>query len=160
MPFYLRSGKALPERVTEIVIQFHQAPHMLFRKYALGHFQPNQLILHIQPHEGISWQFEARAAGAAVGMQTASMDFNYDDFFGAEPSTGYETLLHDAMTGDSTLFQRHDFVDISWQIMAPILDVWHNVPARNFPNYAARQAWGPPAADDLLRRDDRNWRLH
>ncbi len=159
VPFYLRSGKALPERLTEIVIQFRQAPHMLFRKSAVGQFQPNRLILHIQPHEGISWQFEAKAPGPAVRMRTVSMDFNYDDFFGAEPSTGYETLLYDAMTGDSTLFQRHDFVDISWQIVAPILDVWHNVPARNFPNYAARRAWGPLAADDLLKRDDRAWRL-
>lgn len=159
VPFYLRSGKALPERLTEVVIQFRQAPHMLFRKSAVGHFQPNRLILHIQPHEGISWQFEAKAPGPAVRTRTVSMDFNYDDFFGAEPSTGYETLLYDAMTGDSTLFQRHDFVDISWQIVAPLLDVWNNVPARNFPNYAARQVWGPAAADDLLKRDGRAWRL-
>lgn len=160
VPFYLRSGKALPKRLTEIVIQFRQAPHMLFRKSAVGGFQPNRLILHIQPLEGISWQFEAKTPGPAVRMRTVSMDFNYDDFFGAEPSTGYETLLYDAMTGDATLFQRHDFVDLSWQIVAPILDVWNNVPARNFPNYAARQAWGPPAADELLKRDDRAWRLH
>jgi glucose-6-phosphate 1-dehydrogenase len=160
VPFYLRSGKALPERLTEIVIQFRQAPHMLFRKSVVGNFQPNRLILHIQPNEGISWQFEAKVPGPTVRMRTVSMDFNYEDFFGAEPSTGYETLLHDAMLGDATLFQRHDFVDISWQIVAPLLDVWHNVPARNFPNYAARQAWGPAAADDLLQRDGRAWHRH
>lgn len=160
VPFYLRSGKALPERLTEIVIQFRQAPHMLFRKSVVGSFQPNRLILHMQPHEGISWQFEAKVPGPTVRMRTVSMDFNYEDFFGTEPSTGYETLLHDAMAGDATLFQRHDFVDISWQIVAPLLDVWHNVPARNFPNYAARQDWGPPAANELLNRDDRAWRLH
>jgi glucose-6-phosphate 1-dehydrogenase len=91
-------------------------------------------------------------------MKTVSMDFDYDDFFGKDPSTGYETLLHDAMSGDSTLFQRNDFVDASWQIVSPILDIWQNVPARRFPNYAARRAWGPAEADALLQRDGRQWR--
>ena len=91
-------------------------------------------------------------------MQTVSMDFAYDDFFGSTPSTGYETLLFDVMTGDATNFQRHDFVEAAWTIMAPILDIWHNVPARNFPNYPARNSWGPVEADTLMSRDGHAWR--
>lgn len=158
VPFYLRSGKALPERLTEIVIQFREAPHMLFRNSGARRFQPNRLILHIQPREGISWEFEAKVPGPSVRMKTVSMDFDYDDFFGKEPNTGYETLLYDAMNGDSTQFQRSDFVEASWQIVSPVLDIWQNVPARQFPNYPARLAWGPEAADTLLQRDGRAWR--
>ncbi len=158
VPFYLRSGKALPKRLTEIVIQFRQAPHMLFGKAAVKQFQPNRLVLHIQPREGISWQFETKVPGPTVRMKTVSMDFDHDDFFGTEPSTGYETLLYDAMVGDSTHFQRSDFVETAWEIVSPILDIWHNVPERNFPNYPARNAWDPPEADELMRRDGRDWR--
>lgn len=159
VPFYLRSGKALPDRLTEIVIQFREAPHLLFGKPTdVRPFQPNRLILHIQPREGISWQFEAKIPGPGVRMKTVSMDFDYDDFFGLEPSTGYETLIYDAMTGDSTLFQRHDFVETSWEIVSPILDIWQHVPARTFPNYSARNAWGPVEADALMHRDGRTWR--
>lgn len=158
VPFYLRSGKALPKRLTEIVIQFRQAPHMLFGGGDAGQFQPNRLVLHIQPHEGISWQFEAKIPGPTVRMKTVSMDFHYDDFFGTEPNTGYETLLYDAMTGDATLFQRHDFVQAAWSAVMPILDVWQDQPALDFPNYPARLAWGPEAADELLHRDGRAWR--
>jgi len=158
VPFYLRSGKALPKRLTEIVIQFREVPHKLFHKTAVPRLQPNRLILHIQPREGISWEFEAKIPGPSVRMKTVSMDFDYDDFFGKDPNTGYETLLRDAMFGDSTLFQRDDFVDASWQIVSPILDIWQNVPARQFPNYPARRAWGPAEADALLQRDGRQWR--
>src|SRR5262249_514240 len=104
VPFYLRSGKALPKRLTEVAIQFRQAPHMLFQRAGAMQFQANRLILHIQPREGISWALEAKVPGPAVRLKTVSMDFNYNDFFGAEPSTGYETLLYDAMIGDATLF--------------------------------------------------------
>jgi glucose-6-phosphate 1-dehydrogenase len=158
VPFYLRSGKALPKRLTEIVIQFREVPHKLFHQTSVPRLQPNRLILHIQPREGISWEFEAKIPGPSVRMKTVSMDFDYDDFFGKDPSTGYETLLHDAMIGDSTLFQRNDFVDASWQIVSPILDIWQHVPARQFPNYAARRSWGPAEADALLERDGRQWR--
>ena len=158
VPFYLRSGKALPKRLTEIVIQFREVPHKLFDKTAMPRLQPNRLILHIQPREGISWEFEAKIPGPSVRMKTVSMDFDYDNFFGKDPNTGYETLLHDAMIGDSTLFQRNDFVEASWQIVSPILDIWQHVPARQFPNYPARLAWGPAEADALLQRDGRTWR--
>ena len=158
VPFYLRSGKALPKRLTEIAIQFRRAPLVLFRHVAAQPFHANRLILHIQPQEGISWQFEAKIPGPTIHMRTVSMDFNYGDHFGSEPSTGYETLLYDAMIGDSTLFQRNDIVEAAWTAATPILDVWQTLPARNFPNYPARNAWGPPEADELLRRDGRTWR--
>jgi glucose-6-phosphate 1-dehydrogenase len=88
------------------------------------------------------------------------MDFNYNDFFGAEPSTGYETLLYDAMIGDATLFQRDDIVEAAWNIAMPILDVWQALPARDFPNYPARQSWGPETAETLIHRDGREWRKY
>ena len=158
VPFYLRSGKALPKRLTEIAIQFRRAPLMLFRKVRVGHFQANRLILHIQPREGISWDFEAKTPGPTIKMKTVSMDFNYADHFGSEPSTGYETLLYDAMIGDSTLFQRNDIVEAAWTVATPILDLWQSLPPRNFPNYPARNAWGPPEADEMMHRDKREWR--
>ena len=158
VPFYLRSGKALPKRLTEIAIQFRRAPLMLFRNVGTQPFQPNRLTLHIQPREGISWEFEAKMPGPTIHMKTVSMEFDYSDHFGSEPSTGYETLLYDAMIGDSTLFQRNDIVEAAWSVATPILDVWQTLPARNFPNYPARTAWGPLEADELMRRDGRAWR--
>ena len=158
VPFYLRSGKAMPKRLTEVAIQFRQAPHMLFQHTGAMQFQANRLILHIQPQEGISWALEAKVPGPAVRLKTVSMDFNYNDFFGAEPSTGYETLLYDAMIGDATLFQRDDIVEAAWNIAMPILDVWQALPARDFPNYPARQSWGPETAEALIHRDGREWR--
>ena len=132
---------------------------MLFGSTAASSLQPNRLVLHIQPQEGISWQFEAKVPGPTVRMRPVSMDFNYDDFFGTDPNTGYETLLYDAMTGDATLFQRQDFVQAAWSAVMPILNVWQNLPAMDFPNYPARIAWGPEAADELLRREGRAWRF-
>jgi len=158
VPFYLRSGKAMPKRLTEVAIQFRQAPHMLFRHAGAMQFQANRLILHIQPREGISWALEAKVPGPAVRLKTVSMDFNYSDFFGTEPSTGYETLLYDAMIGDATLFQRNDIVEAAWNVAMPILDVWQALPARDFPNYPARQSWGPETAEALIHRDGREWR--
>jgi glucose-6-phosphate 1-dehydrogenase len=158
VPFYLRSGKALPQRLTEVAIQFRQAPHMLFQHTGARQFQANRLVLHIQPQEGISWALEAKVPGPAVRLKTVSMDFNYNDFFGAEPSTGYETLLYDAMIGDATLFQRSDIVEAAWNVAMPILDVWQALPARDFPNYPARQFWGPETAEALIQRDGREWR--
>ena len=160
VPFYLRSGKAMPKRLTEVAIQFRQAPHMLFHHAGAAQFQANRLVIHIQPQEGISWALEAKVPGPAVRLKTVSMDFNYNDFFGAEPSTGYETLLYDAMIGDATLFQRDDIVEAAWNIAMPILDVWQALPARDFPNYSARQSWGPETAETLIHRDGREWRKY
>jgi glucose-6-phosphate 1-dehydrogenase len=157
VPFYLRTGKRLKERVTEIVIRFRRPPFVLFRKTQVQGIPPNELVLNIQPDEGISLSFEAKVPGPVVRLGAVNMDFQYADYFGTTPSTGYETLLYDCMMGDPTLFQRADMVEASWTVVQPILDVWKAIPPRDFPNYAAG-SWGPEAAFELLRREGREWR--
>jgi glucose-6-phosphate 1-dehydrogenase len=156
VPFYLRTGKALPKRVTEIVIQFKRAPFVLFRKTAVDRLEPNRLVLHLQPDEGISLSFGAKIPGPVVTIGGVNMNFNYTDYFNATPQTGYERLLYDCMLGDATLFQRSDMVESAWHVVAPILDVWEALPPRRFPNYAAG-SWGPAEADELLAKDGRHW---
>ncbi len=157
VPFYIRTGKRLPKRVTEIAIQFRRAPFVLFRDTPVDTLAPNMLVMHIQPDEGISLRFGAKIPGAHVRVGGVTMDFHYNDYFGAEPSTGYERLLYDCMIGDATLFQRADMVEAGWSVVEPILDVWKALPARTFPNYAAG-AWGPKEAEELMTRDGRQWR--
>jgi len=157
VPFYLRTGKALPKRVTEITIHFKRAPFILFRKTAVNRLTPNQLVLHIQPDEGISLRFDAKEPGPIVRLGAVNMDFRYSDYFGSTPSTGYERLLYDCMIGDATLFQRADMVEAGWSVVDPLLDVWKALPPRQFPNYAAG-TWGPKEAEALLERDGRQWR--
>ena len=157
VPFYLRTGKALAKRVTEITIHFKRAPFILFRKTAVNRLTPNQLILHIQPDEGISLRFDAKVPGPIVRLGAVNMDFRYSDYFGSTPSTGYERLLYDCMIGDATLFQRADMIEAGWSVVDPILDVWKALPPRQFPNYAAG-TWGPKEAEALLERDGRQWR--
>jgi glucose-6-phosphate 1-dehydrogenase len=157
VPFYLRTGKALPGRNTHVVIQFRRAPFMLFRETPVENMMPNQLVLHIQPEEGISLRFAAKTPGPAMQLGEVNMDFAYADYFGTQPSTGYERLLHDCMIGDATLFQRADMVEAGWSIVNPVLDVWKALPPRNFPNYPAG-TWGPKEADELMERDGRRWR--
>jgi len=157
VPFYLRTGKHLPSRSTSIVIQFRRAPFVLFRDTPVENLMPNQLVLHIQPEEGISLRFAAKVPGPAMRLGAVNMNFEYSDYFGKMPSTGYERLLHDCMIGDATLFQRADMVEAGWCVVSPVLDVWKALPPRNFPNYAAG-TWGPKEAEDLLERDGRHWR--
>jgi glucose-6-phosphate 1-dehydrogenase len=157
VPFYLRTGKRMAKRATEIVIQFRRAPLVLFRDTPVDQLTPNILVIHIQPDEGISLSFGAKIPGAHVRVGDVKMDFRYADYFGTEPSTGYERLLYDCMIGDATLFQRADMVEAGWSVVEPVLDVWKALPARAFPNYAAG-SWGPKEADDLIRRDGRRWR--
>ena len=157
VPFYLRTGKRLPGRNTHVVIQFRRAPFMLFRETQVQDLMPNQLVLHIQPEEGISLRFAAKTPGTTMRLGEVDMDFEYSDYFGATPSTGYERLLHDCMIGDATLFQRADMVEAGWSVVNPVLDVWKALPPRNFPNYPAG-AWGPKESDELLERDGRRWR--
>ncbi len=157
VPFYLRTGKRLPRRVTEIAIQFKRAPFQLFRGTAVEHLSSNLLVLHIQPDEGITLHFQAKVPGPDMHLGKVKMSFAYADAFGQRPSTGYETLLYDAMTGDSTLFHRSDMVEAGWSVVAPILDVWQALTPRDFPSYAA-STWGPAAADELLQKDGRRWR--
>ncbi len=157
VPFYLRTGKAMPVRNTHIVIQFRRAPFVLFRDTPVENLMPNQLVLHIQPEEGISLRFAAKTPGPVMRLGTVDMNFEYADYFGVTPSTGYERLLHDCMIGDATLFQRADMVEAGWSVVNPVLDVWKALPPRHFPNYAAG-TWGPKEADDLMERDGRRWR--
>jgi glucose-6-phosphate 1-dehydrogenase len=157
VPFYLRTGKRLTAQTTEILIQFRRAPFVLFRETEVENLMPNQLVLHIQPEEGISLQFAAKVPGPIMRLGAVDMNFNYADYFGTQPSTGYERLLHDCMIGDATLFQRADMVEAGWCVVSPVLDVWKALPPRNFPNYPAG-SWGPREADELLERDGRHWR--
>jgi glucose-6-phosphate 1-dehydrogenase len=157
VPFYLRTGKSLAQRATEIVIQFRRTPFVLFRNTAVKNIETNRLVIHIQPDEGISLSFGAKVPGAVMRLGLVNMDFDYKTYFGAEHGTGYERLLRDCMAGDATLFQRADMVEAGWNVIQPILDVWHALPARGFPNYAAG-SWGPVEAEELLERDGRAWR--
>ena len=128
VPIYIRTGKRLARRVTEIVIQFRRAPFVLFRDTPVDKLTPNLLVIHIQPDEGISLSFGAKVPGAHVRIGDVRMDFQYADYFGTEPSTGYERLLYDCMIGDATLFQRVDMVEAYWSVVQPVLDVWKALP--------------------------------
>src|SRR2546426_1370049 len=156
VPFYLRTGKRLAARDTEIAIQFKRAPFMLFRNTPVERLSSNRLVLHIQPDEGISLRFGAKVPGPTVSIGAVDMDFDYEDYFGDTPSTGYERLLHDCMVGDATLFQRADQVEAGWSVVAPIQEAWKTAPPPDFPNYQAG-SWGPKEADELLRRDGAEW---
>jgi glucose-6-phosphate 1-dehydrogenase len=157
VPFYLRTGKRLAARHTEIAIQGKRAPLMLFRDTPVSDLKANQVVIHIAPDEGISLRFHAKVPGAQMKVGSVEMDFNYADYFGTDPNTGYEVLLYDGFMGDQTLFQRADMVEAGWAAVDPILDVWRALPPRQFPNYAAG-SWGPPEADEIINRDGRNWR--
>src|SRR6202158_5114138 len=157
VPFYLRTGKRLKRRATEIVIQFRRTPFVLFRNTTVKNLETNRLVIHIQPEEGISLSFGAKVPGSVMKLGLVNMDFDYTTYFGLEHSTGYERLLRDCMAGDATLFQRSDMVEAGWRVIQPVSDGWAAVPARGFPNYAAG-SWGPQEADDLLARDGRTWR--
>jgi glucose-6-phosphate 1-dehydrogenase len=155
VPFFIRTGKRLPKRVTEIAIQFNAAPHAVFGDNG-DEAMPNLLILRIQPEEGISLRFLSKRPGAGMTLRPVSMDFNYGSSFGERSPTAYETLLLDAMIGDATLYTRQDMVEASWSAVEPILHVWENRKF-DFPNYPAG-TWGPKAADDMLARRGHEWR--
>jgi glucose-6-phosphate 1-dehydrogenase len=157
VPFYLRTGKALAARRSEIAIQFKQAPFALFRDTPVDRLTPNDLILQIQPEEGMILRFSAKIPGPSVRMDGVEMKFNYQDHFKATPSTGYETLIYDCMIGDATLFQRADNIEAGWRVVQPALDAWAKDRAENLPVYPAGSA-GPDEADALLARDGRRWR--
>ena len=157
VPFYVRTGKRLPEKHTTINIQFKKAPFVLFRDTPIEKLTTNRIVIHIQPDEGITLHFGAKVPGPIVNMGAVDMDFNYHEHFGDTVSTGYERLLYDCMMGDATLFQRADMVEASWRIVSPILDVWQAIPARDFPNYEAG-SWSPKDAVELLKNDGRKWR--
>ena len=157
VPFYLRTGKYLNRRVTEIAIRFHQAPFTIFRDTDVERMHPNWMILRIQPTEGIGLEFAAKRPGPTVKLSNVAMNFAYEDYFKTAPNTGYETLIYDCMIGDATLFQRADNIEAGWSVVQPILDLWSNDRPSFFPNYAAGSD-GPAAANELLARDGRAWR--
>ncbi len=155
VPFFLRSGKRLQKRVTEIAINFREVPHRLFTDTDTP-LEPNVLVIRIQPNEGITLRFGAKLPGQAMRIRWVNMDFRYGSSFGVKPPEAYERLLLDCMLGDSTLYARRDMVERGWEIVTPILEAWKK-PALDFPNYEAG-SWGPPAAFELIERAGRQWR--
>jgi glucose-6-phosphate 1-dehydrogenase len=156
IPFYVRSGKRLPRRVTDIAIQFNAAPLSLFASSDGSTVQPNLLILRIQPEEGISLRFLSKQPGSGMQLRSVSMDFNYGSSFGTRTPSAYETLLLDALEGDSTLYTRQDMVEASWRVVEPILNAWSGREF-DFPNYEAG-TWGPAASNEMLARRGHHWR--
>jgi glucose-6-phosphate 1-dehydrogenase len=157
VPIYLRTGKSLARRHTEVAIQFKQAPLALFRDTPVERLTPNDLVLHIQPEEAVTLRLSAKVPGPSIRMDGVAMKFNYRERFRAAPSTGYETLLYDCMVGDASLFQRADNIEAGWRVVQPLLDAWAEQRASALPTYAAGSS-GPAEADALLQRDHRHWR--
>jgi glucose-6-phosphate 1-dehydrogenase len=160
VPFYIRAGKRLAKRVTEITIQFKQPPLLLFKDNdGLGadRIKSNLISMRIQPDEGITLRFGAKVPGPGMNISPVNMDFSYADAFGKSSANGYERLLLDAMLGDGTLFAHRDGVEATWALMTPILRAWAKDPIKDFPNYAAG-TWGPTTADALLESENRKWR--
>jgi glucose-6-phosphate 1-dehydrogenase len=158
-PFYVRTGKRLAKRVTEVVVQFKSAPHLPFGEAAQDGLEPNALVLRIQPDEGITLRIGAKVPGPSLEVRSVNMDFSYGTSFGDDLPDAYERLLLDVMLGDPTLFPRWDEVEQAWQVVQPVLDRWAVVPPPDLPNYEAG-SWGPKAADELIARDarGRRWR--
>jgi len=156
VPFYLRMGKRLPKRATEIAIQFKEVPHQLFKDSATDP-EPNLLAMRIQPDEGIMLRFGAKVPGLGIDVRNVTMDFTYGSAFQTDSPDAYETLILDALLGDASLFTRADEVEEAWSIVDPVITAWAEEPAPDFPNYEAG-SWGPEAADDLLAREGRRWR--
>ena len=157
VPFYIRTGKRLTNRKTQIAIQFKKPPAALLRDTNITIPTPNWLLLRIQPDEGIAFEFGAKVPGPAMKLGDVRMDFKYEDYFGTAPATGYETLIYDVAIGDATLFQRADNIEAGWRVVQPVLDAWSASKPGDFPNYGAGSN-GPAAADELLARDGRAWR--
>ena len=156
MPFYVRTGKRLPKRATEIAIQYREVPHRLFRDAAVDP-EPNLLVIRVQPDEGIMLRFGAKVPGLGMDVRAVTMDFTYGSAFSVDSPDAYETLILDALQGDASLFTRADEVEQAWGIVDPIIEAWADGPAPALPNYDAG-TWGPAESDELLARDGRRWR--
>jgi glucose-6-phosphate 1-dehydrogenase len=157
VPFYLRTGKALGIKRTEVAIKFKQAPFAMFRDTPVDRLSQNYLVISIEPTEGITLQFNTKVPGPVISIDGVEMKFRYKDYFKAEPATGYETLIYDCMIGDNILFQRADSVEAGWQAVQPFLDAWKKAGAKGLETYKAGSE-GPACGDELLKRDGRSWR--
>jgi len=160
VPFYIRSGKRMTKRVTDIAIRFHSAPHSPFQTGnhdSASWAGPNLLVLRVQPEEGITLRFLSKLPGSGMKLRPVEMDFKYGSSFGMRSPAAYETLLVDALTGDATLYTRRDMVEASWEAVHPIMEVWQNT-KKEFPNYEAG-SWGPKASDEMLGRRGHSWRV-
>src|SRR3954453_9171236 len=157
VPFYLRTGKALGTKRTEVAIKFKQAPFAMFRDTPVDRLSQNYLVISIEPTEGITLQFNTKVPGPTISIDGVEMKFRYKDYFQAEPATGYETLIYDCMIGDNILFQRADSVEAAWQAVQPFLDAWAKAGGKGLENYKAGSE-GPASAEELLKRDGRSWR--
>jgi glucose-6-phosphate 1-dehydrogenase len=156
VPFYLRTGKRLAAKVSEVSIQFRPVPHLAFPRDALSELQPNRLVIRIQPEEGIAVRLYAKQPGLTMRLRPVDMRFSYREAFGTVFPEAYETLLLDVIRGDSALFLRDDQVEAAWSVIMPVLDAWAAAAPIDFPNYQAG-TWGPEAAEVLIARDGRSW---
>jgi glucose-6-phosphate 1-dehydrogenase len=156
VPFYVRTGKRLPAKASEVRIQFRPVPHQSFPSGAIRDMQPNSLVIRIQPDEGIVLKFQAKVPGQKLRLKPVRMNFSYNEAFHGETPEAYETLLLDVMRGDATLFMRADQVEEAWGIVMPIIENWEATSPEDFPNYAAG-TWGPESATSLMARDGRHW---
>ncbi|HEV3500282.1 MAG TPA: glucose-6-phosphate dehydrogenase [Bradyrhizobium sp.] len=157
VPFYLRTGKGLGIKRTEVAIKFKQAPFAMFRCTPVDRLSQNYLVISVEPTEGITLQFNTKVPGPTITIDGVEMKFRYKDYFKAEPSTGYETLIYDCMIGDNILFQRADSVEAGWKAVQPFLDAWKKADAKGLEFYKAGSE-GPTCAEELLKRDGRSWR--
>ncbi len=156
IPFYLRTGKRLPEKSSAITIQFKPVPHRSFPSEAVENWSPNRLVISIQPQKGIRLRIQAKRPGLTMLLNPVDMIFNYSDTYKIQPPDAYETLLLDVMLGDATLFMRADQVEAAWDIITPVIEVWKNTTPADFPNYAGG-SWGPEEAEALIAKDGNNW---
>jgi glucose-6-phosphate 1-dehydrogenase len=156
VPFYLRTGKRMSRKLSQIVVTFNPVPHQMFPPSSTESFEPNRMIINIQPEEGIVVKFQAKEPGSGMRLRTVSMDFNYEEEFHSESREAYETLLQEIIEGDNTLFMRADQEHYAWKIVQPLLEMYESRPSTSFPNYSAG-TWGPETADLLLARDGHSW---
>ena len=163
VPFYLRSGKRMAKRVSEIAVQFRSPPHLMFGHETRAEMRPNTLVMRVQPNEGVSLNFEVKVPGAAVALTSAieiapvDMEFDYAQAFGEVTAPAYETLLLDVMIGEATLFTRSDEVEAAWRVIDPLIQYWEEHKPKRMPTYAAG-SWGPREADELIEEDGVEWR--
>jgi len=156
VPFYLRTGKRMPRKLSQVVVTFNPVPHVMFPESSYEEMEPNRLIINIQPDEGISVRLQAKEPGSRMRLRTVSMDFTYEEAFHQESREAYETLLQEVIEGSTTLFMRADQDRLSWQLFQPLIDAYETTNASQFPNHMSG-TWGPESSDVMLARDGRSW---